>query len=159
MYLALNILLPIAIAADLIGNLTFLRSYFAFGIPAYRASLPFDAPLPPVALARYLTDQTRSEPLPSLTFRRLSDSEIGFREKISHWGFKVGYFPVMHGIVQFSRVEHATVITGRLNWTPLVAIAQFLSTAWGEPLSFALPFVSTLLLAIGVSYALQASRY
>lgn len=156
MYLALDITLLTAISADLIGNLTFLRSYFTLGIPIYSTRVYCDAPRAPGALARDLTDRMRSGLLRSLVFRRLSNSEVGFRESYFDWGL---YAPVMHGVVEFSQANDAIVITGRLNWGPLALIAVFLSRALDQPLGSAVPKIGILLLGIAICFALQASQY
>lgn len=149
----------IAAAVDLYGHLAFSLGYFRLGIPLYRTRLPWNAVVVPAGLDHYLTDRMHSDALPSLVFRRLSESEIGFREKHFEWGFKWRYTPMMHGIIVFSPTERAAVITGRMNWYPLTFSALIVSTLLNATIEARLLIACFMFAVLGACYVSQLSRY
>ena len=161
----LVILMLIGVAVDLCGNLAFSPTYFRWGIPIYRTRLSFAPPRLSIDLDQFLTSQMHSDWAPSLIFRWVSDSEIGFREQVFKWPFKfrytfrVRYTAVMHGLVQFSPIERVMVITGRVNWFPLGLFALVVGFVWQAHGGPRLLFLVFYLAIFGSCYWTQVSRY
>jgi hypothetical protein len=98
---------------------SFVRIYYLIGLPFLRMRLP-NVRLGADAEQRLVT--TSDHRVSRITFQRLSESAIAFREKGSA-SVSFRYLPVFHGLVRYAPEEGATYVIGWANYWLLGAIA------------------------------------
>jgi hypothetical protein len=157
----MSVLLPfIAIAVIAIVEFFLARSwmpaYFRYGLPLFRMRV-HGVRLDPQAEARLVgvAEQRASR----IVFRRLSESEIAFREKgRSAPSFR--YTPILHGLLRYVPEEGATYVIGWANLFFLAAAGVmgyifFSSWRWRRPWELTFWF----LLIFGAMYGIGVWRY
>ena len=101
----------LVIGADVVATAVWWPPYFAHGLLLFRSRVPL-APdageMPtPERLARELGEGMGG----SLLFRRLSESEVAFREPLYEWR-AFSYVPVMHGLARRDVFARVVVVDG-----------------------------------------------
>ena len=132
--------------------------YFRYGLPIFRMRVLSTAGLL-AGMEDRLAQQFRDGVAPPIVFRRLSLSEIAFRERA--WGFSLfHYTPIMHGLIHHVPEEGATYVTGRINAFPVALVCSiafmFSSGAVDKTFYSIIGFVAAVFVLI---YFAQAYRY
>ena len=131
-------------------------AYFRYGLPFFRARLHgvrLDA-----GNERQL-DSVAEHRASKIVFRRLSESEIAFRESgRSAPSFR--YTPILHGLLRYAPEEGATYVIGWVNLFAAAAIGLmayifFSSSRWNRPWELTVWFA----LIFGVMYGIGVWRY
>lgn len=133
-----------------------MPAYFRYGLPFFRVRL-HGVRLDAGAEQRLETVAERRASL--IVFRRLSESEIAFREKGgSAPSFR--YTPILHGLLRYVPEEGATYVIGWLNFFAAAAIGLmayifFSSSRWHRPWELLVSFT----LIFGTMYGIGIWRY
>jgi type IV secretory pathway TrbD component len=131
-------------------------AYFRYGLPLFRMRV-HGVRLDAQAEERLggVADQRAS----LILFRRLSESEIAFREKgRSSPSFR--YMPILHGLLRYAPDEGATYVIGWVNAFALAATGFmgylfFSASRWRRPWELTVWFT----LIFGVMYGIGVWRY
>jgi type IV secretory pathway TrbD component len=131
-------------------------AYFRYGLPLFRMRV-HGVRLDASAEERLggVADQRAS----LILFRRLSESEIAFREKgRSAPSFR--YMPILHGLLRYAPEEGATYVIGWVNGFALAATGFmgylfFSASRWRRPWELTVWFA----LVFGVMYGIGVWRY
>ena len=148
-------LLALVVAVALIEVVlsgTWSPFYFTRGLPLFRRKVA----IPSLgALVEERLEQAHAGGLvPPLLFRRLSGTEIAFREKALAIRL-LSHTPVMHGLIRQDRDEGNVYVIGLANWFPLAFAVFFMAmTLHWDPTCLIFLF-----LVLGLIYAIQARRY
>ena len=114
-----------AVAIDLLAGLTWWPYYFRYGLPLFVRTKSFPHVTPALPGSKALADRFDKTMAMPLLFRRLSKTEIGFRERF--WGgfFKFTYTPLVHGLLTIDEFSREIKVVGHANASPLVFLAAF----------------------------------
>lgn len=142
------------VALELVLSAGWNRFYYRRGLPIFRRWVPrIDVAR---ISSRWLVQQHRhTAPIP-LTFKRLSDHEIAFREGIG----VLHYTPVMHGVLRNHRSGSGATVVGYLHWSTGFFLAGMLVRDGLNVLQgrIELPLSLLFLLITAMLYGFQAAR-
>lgn len=156
---AIPIVIAVALAESLLLGF-WAPFYFRVGIPVFSRALLYrggghraiDPDVLSKAFARSL--------VPSIVFRAIGSEEIAFRERFFQLTL-FHYTPVMRGLIKFDDHSGTVTVRGHANAFPLCFLAMAVafcltSLPLGE---FEVFFLATVVLVLGVCYAIQARRF
>ncbi len=135
---------------------TFNRFYFTVGLTLFRHEVRTFSAAAPIPTAEELERRLNESVLPSLVFRLLGPAQYAFRERAWSGFFRVGYTPVMHGLLAFDRTNSRVRVLGLANWFVLAFTTFFVYVAY----SLGTPWIPVFLVALlGAIYVIQARRF
>ncbi|HJQ39772.1 MAG TPA: hypothetical protein VKB93_21720 [Thermoanaerobaculia bacterium] len=132
------------------------RAYFTIGLPIFRMRLP-NTRLGADAEQRLATTAVHRASV--ITYQRLSESEIAFREK-GNASVSFRYLPLFHGLLRHKPEEGATYVIGWINLWAAWMIGLFIYIYASAP-SFRKPYDLMIFFALiyGTMYAIGVWRY
>jgi hypothetical protein len=107
---------------------TWWAGYFRYGLPLFVKTVG-TVEVDHIS-AEWLTEHYAHSSLAPLLFKRLSNSEIAFRE--SMMPRLMHYTPLMHGIIRFDSASRRTVVVGYANWTVMVLFVIFIAADFSK---------------------------
>ena len=145
-------LLLIVAGVEMFLSGTWSTFYFTVGLPIFRRRVPMTTL---AAGAEQRLEEAHAGGMAApLVFRRLSNTQIAFREKA--FGFRLlSYTPIMHGLIRHESEQGDVYVVGFANWFSVIfAGAWVMVTRKFEPMMLVVLF-----LVFGLLYAIQAYRY
>ena len=136
---------------------TFNRFYFTIGIVILRHEVRASSAAV-IPAAGELESRLGGSVLPSLVFRPLYSGQYAFRERVWSGFFRLGYTPVMHGLLVFDRTTSRVRVLGLANWFMLgfAGFIIYVAYSLGVP---GIPIIVFLVVLLGAIYVIQARRF
>lgn len=135
--------------------------YFTNGLTLFTMRIPVNDHHTNIPSKLTLETQFSSLWFGSLAFKKISPNSYGFCQEFLTSGFMRSW-PIMHGLLIFDDVNNQITVKGFANWFPLVFLligfSIFVMNVFSNPIG-TIVFFGFFILAIGVSYAMQYSRF
>ena len=145
-----------ALALETGAAIAWWPAYFRFGLPVWRSSFPLPAAVVDLPWVSTLEHDSRSAVTGNFVFKRLSDSEIAFRE--AEVGYTlITYLPAMHGLLRLLPAERRGEVVGYATFSTPLAIGLVVAAAPPERRLLAVPILALFLWVI--PYVFQHFRY
>jgi hypothetical protein len=137
-------------------SLRWNRAYFVKGVPIFRTQLSAHLLEPALPSPDRMAERLEKSAFPPLVFHQLDETKLAFRERAAGAWLRIGYSPVMHGLLVFDRFAQRIEVTGLVNWwVPAFAIV-FIAGVLAARAALMLAFLA---LVLGVIYLIQSGRF
>ncbi len=157
MEIILLVVVIVTIIELIIGS-AWLKFYFISGIPIFKRSIRLSES--PGLFEEALNDKFEKGMFIPLRFKKIAEGQVAFREILigpfAH--FKIGYLPVMHGLIRYNDMSGELHVIGFANWYNFLVLIVFIvfSSVLYVLLSMSIFFP---IIAFALIYFIQAKRF